>query len=813
MPWSKRSDEETVQLGQYVRVVGVGDVTTLFVAGMPFRRLSRSDHAGLRLELAAFESMSMVTQAQVARSELVAEATFHRDCVAYRAGGARALLERTVRGAKGPRKLVPSVVKEIDRLHAQGRSNRSIGHCLGISESRVRAWLKRTQDTAATQTLLLPLTPIVAKEKAIEEPLSPLSSRAPEEAPPEEPVTTEVSKIEVQRPASVKLEIIAPEPPQPEPKPSKALGPEPTETLELEATEVEAIEAEVATTAAAEPVDECAREVAHKRREEWILARLGKIEEQSALFPPVEHARYAGVLLGISLLSVTGLIETVRETLGPLKNGYYGVRSILTTLVAMALLRCKRPEQLKGFDPTALGAVVGLSRAPEMKTLRRKLKKLAQHKDQVLVLMRKMAERHVNRVKEAMAFLYIDGHVRPYFGDKVLSKTHVAAMRISLPATTDYWVSDARGEPILVVTTEGNAAMTQVLPGLLEEVRTVVGPDAKPTVVFDRGGYSPALFQRIIKQGFHFITYRKGKYDAFAAEEFESIFICRGGTERAVRVCDRRIDLPGYGVVRCVAVLRSDGKQTHVLTSRDDSSTREVLERMFARWQQENFFKYLGESFAFDALWTYATDEADPQRTVPNPERRALNYKLAILRRQIARQKEALGVQVLRTDSKPAQEKPSQQVHAIAPIAEIAELESQVAELLARRKALPERVAVGTLRDDGKVLELARAPMLLGDLIKMTAFHLESMLLTAVAPYLARAEEEGRAFLADVMQLDGRLSPQPDHLLVTLKSPSAPRYHRALDALCQHLNAQNVAFPETSLRLQFNVAAPPEPPV
>ena len=117
-----------------------------------------------------------------------------------------------------------------------------------------------------------------------------------------------------------------------------------------------------------------------------------------------------------------------------------------------------------------------------------------------------------------------------------------------------------------------------------------------------------------------------------------------------------------------------------------------------------------------------------------------------------------------------------------------------MAELLARRKALPERVAVGTLRNDGKVLELARAPMLLGDLIKMTAFHLESMLLT-VAPHLARAEEEGRTFLADVMQLDGRLSPQADHLLVTLQSPSAPRYHRALDALCQHLKRPERHFP------------------
>jgi hypothetical protein len=39
----------------------------------------------------------------------------------------------------------------------------------------------------------------------------------------------------------------------------------------------------------------------------------------------------------------------------------------------MALLRIKRPEQLKEQDPAAFGRLLGLDRAPEVKTLRRRL--------------------------------------------------------------------------------------------------------------------------------------------------------------------------------------------------------------------------------------------------------------------------------------------------------------------------------------------------------------------------------------------------------------------------------------------------------
>ena len=63
-------------------------------------------------------------------------------------------------------------------------------------------------------------------------------------------------------------------------------------------------------------------------------------------------------------------------------------------LLLMALLRIKRPEELKERAPVDLGRVLGLDRAPEVKTLRRKLSRLA-FAGQAEAFGRKLAERRV----------------------------------------------------------------------------------------------------------------------------------------------------------------------------------------------------------------------------------------------------------------------------------------------------------------------------------------------------------------------------------------------------------------------------------
>ena len=62
---------------------------------------------------------------------------------------------------------------------------------------------------------------------------------------------------------------------------------------------------------------------------------------------------------------------------GRLRNGFYGLEMLLVVLVFLALLREPRAEGATRVPPAALGRVLGLDRAPEVKTIRRKLAELA----------------------------------------------------------------------------------------------------------------------------------------------------------------------------------------------------------------------------------------------------------------------------------------------------------------------------------------------------------------------------------------------------------------------------------------------------
>jgi hypothetical protein len=124
---------------------------------------------------------------------------------------------------------------------------------------------------------------------------------------------------------------------------------------------------------------------------------------------------------------------------------------------------------------------------------------------------RALAEERVWQRGTALGFRYVDGHVRVYHGRHRLPKAHVARMRLSMPATSHYWVSDRAGDPLFVVTAEANAGWVKLLPAIVREGRRLVGK-RRVTFVFDRGGYSPKLFLAIVAAGFDLLTYRRGRY-------------------------------------------------------------------------------------------------------------------------------------------------------------------------------------------------------------------------------------------------------------------------------------------------------------
>src|SRR3989441_11927868 len=294
-----------------------------------------------------------------------------------------------------------------------------------------------------------------------------------------------------------------------------------------------------------------------------------------------------------------------------------------------------------------------------------------------------------------------------------------------MPATTDYWVNDAAGDPLFVVTAEANAGLAKMLPPVLEEVRGLVG-ERRVTVVFDRGGYSPALFLRLITAGFDILTYRRGRVRRVPRSRFHPHEAIVDGHKVVYDLADQGVRLLG-GTLRLRQVTRrsNDGHQTPILTSRRDLPAVDVAARMFGRWRQENFFKYLREEYALDALVEYDTVPDDPTREVPNPAWAALDARLRQAYAQVDRLQAEYGLEALtnleqqrRTmrGFKTAHGKLGRQIWSAW---------QRIEQLQKRRAGTPRRVPVESVIDEPGV-KLAPEHKHLTNLIKMLAYQAES---------------------------------------------------------------------------------------
>ena len=502
------------------------------------------------------------------------------------------------------------------------------------------------------------------------------------------------------------------------------------------------------------------------------------------------------------------MLRISRKLYGAIGPAFYGLRTTLLTLLFMALLRINRPEHLMERDPAAFGRLLGLYRAPEVKTLRRRLTSLAAH-HRAEQLGAELARLRVDQRGHLMGFLYVDGHVRAYHGQRrIASKAYVARRHLAMPASTDYWINDRSGEPLLVITGEVNAALTRALPRLLREVRDVVG-ERRVTLVFDRGGWSPKLFGRLIKDGFDVLTYRVGRCRRIHERrflrrraEFDGRWVDYLLHDQAVRFLKGKLRL------RQVTRLCDTGHQTQVITSRWDLRDIEVAYRMFDRWRQENFFKYMREEFLLDALVDYQIEPEDPTRTVPNPERRALDKQIRAARADLARLECEYGAAAAdNADQRRPTLRGFKNVHGKLG-KQLRTARDRVAQLVEQRRDVPKRVEIRDLSTPA-VIKLATERKHLTDIIKMVAYQAESDLLALLRAHYARADQEGRTLLHELFAAAGDIRVGDGELQITLAPLSSPHRTLAAQALCEILDQTATIFPGSRLRLRFAMRPPP----
>jgi transposase len=737
------------------------DQRVIVVAGLPMHHYRVEDAVAEAYAMVFLVESGFAQQTDVARAFSRSVRTIRRYQERYAAGG-MAALSREEGWRRGRRRISGKRLRSIEMMKSQGMSNRAIAHRLGVSENAIRKLVGPSKPAASAQ-LALPAIPTAAEKPAATD----ASVGTPAMA------DTKGGDVSAEEGSRDRDPITAPEAANDD-----------------------------------EPVPMSLDCDAEDRTLDRQLAYLGLLDDAAPLFREGSSVSGVGVLLALPCLVESGLFRISRKLYGEIGPAFYGLRTTLLTLLFMALLRIKRPEHLKERDPAAFGRLLGLDRAPEVKTLRRRLTRLAAHHC-AEQLGAELARVRVDQRGHLMGFLYVDGHVRAYHGQRAISSNaYVARRHLAMPATTDYWINDSSGDPLLVITGEVDAALTKAMPRLLREVREVVG-EQRVTIVFDRGGWSPKLFAAMIKDGFDVLTYRKGRCRRINEQRFVHRRAKLDGRFVEYLLHDQPVRfLKGRLRLRQVTRLCDGGHQTNVITSLWDLRDIEVAYRMFDRWRQENFFKYMREEFLLDALVDYQIEPEDPTRTIPNPERRTLDKEIRAARVDVARLEGKLGAAAATNAER---RRPTMRGFKIAHSKlgkQLRNARAHLSRLLNQRRDAPKRVEVREL-DDRALVKLATERKHLTDIIKMVAYQVESDLLALLQPHYARVDQEGRTLLHELFAAAGDIRVTDSELNITLAPLSSPHRTRAAQALCEILDKTATTFPGSRLRIRFAVRPPP----
>ena len=474
---------------------------------------------------------------------------------------------------------------------------------------------------------------------------------------------------------------------------------------------------------------------------------------------PIEFERVAdvpdgGVLFGLPVLLLYGLLYKSREIFS-MPEGFYPLESIFLLLALMALARIPSLEALRYLAPGEWGKLMGLDRIPEVRTLRQKLGELCSERGRAERWSGLLAKQWMESEAQSAGVFYADGHVRLYHGKLTdLPRRYVARERLCLRGTTDYWVNAMDGQPFFVVT-------YPVDPGLLNVLEHNIVPRLKAEVpgqpseqqleadsllsrfgiVFDREGYSPKFFARMKEQRIAVLTYHKYPGEAWPEQEFRAHPVSLvNGEEVNLQLAERGVRLSNNLWVREVRQRSQSGAQSSILSTDYRSDLSRVAAAMFARWCQENFFRYMRQHYNLDRLAEYGVEPLPDTTRVINPAWRQLDSQIrrqnGLLSRQLVQFAETQLPQDLEPEQVQAYELSKGQLQQA-----IENRRQQIEQLKAQRKAVAKHLQVKDLPEKDRFQQLRAEKKHFLDTIKLIAYRAETALAQLAREKMHRLDD------------------------------------------------------------------------
>lgn len=559
-----------------------------------------------------------------------------------------------------------------------------------------------------------------------------------------------------------------------------------------------------------------------------VAARLGLVQGVSIEFQQSLDVVNGGVLFALPALLECGLLRHTGKHFA-LPPGYYRLDSIFLLMALMALCRLKHVESLRYCAPGEWGKLLGLDRIPEVRTLRAKVKLLSSG-EQPTEWSAELCRDWMEAAPEDATMLYVDGHVRVYFGSQTkLPRHYVARQRLCLRATIDYWVNAMDGQPFFMVSKAVDPGLIKVLeqdvvPRLEKEIPNQPTADAleadpllhRFTLIFDREGYSPGLLLRMKERRISCLTYHKFPGEAWADDEFQPRSVTLGAGEVIeMDLAERGTYLgskPGEQLwVREIRKRNESGGQTSILCTDYRRDLAPVAANMFARWSQENFFRYMRIHFGLDQLIDYSTEEIPDATQVVNPTYRELDAEVRKKTGQLNRKLAEFGALSLKGEIAPTNVERFERKKATLK-EQVDHLQTGVGRLKAERKATDRHISVAQLPDDKRFTRLGTQSKHLIDTIKMIAYRAETAMAHVLREQMSRPDE-ARGLLREVYRTEVDLLPNDDDKTLTVRLHHLANHSSdaAVHHLCDELNATETKFPGTDLRLVYELVSSQNP--
>ena len=505
--------------------------------------------------------------------------------------------------------------------------------------------------------------------------------------------------------------------------------------------------------------------------------------------------RYAGAMLLHAYLDRVGT-QTIFGTLtgGPARR--YDDLAILTTATLGFALGIDTIEGAKHLRRAEAGAALGLRAVPELKTLRTRLGALADGTDP-LELQRAFAAGMLAADPAGDPVYFVDDHFVPYAGARPVAKGWNTKRRHAQPGRDDTLLVDARGRAVVFGSGEPTG-LSSTLPGVLTQLRAVLGPDAPVLLGFDRGGAFPVTFTACRDAGADWVTYRRAPLVQATATPRRS-WTVRDGRRVSVRLADETVQLKGYGAARQLTLFEHDAPVLQVLTSDTTGTGAALLCWLRARWRIENMFKYAAAHNGIDALADYVMDIGPDTRRVTNPARVTARKQVKAAEAELITAERALP-QLLAGPATP------KQMNAALPgaHARIRHAQTALNDAKTALKPIPAKVLATELDPDARRARPHLGRRGLQMVLRLLAFNAEAWLAEHLNAYLADPDEY-RAITRNLLHQGGHVEYGTTAITVTLDRPDSPRIARALNLLADELNNTPAGLPGDRRPLTYHV--------